>query len=73
MALTLGVWLCASPFVLLVVGWVWGLKMAGLAAGGLLVGLAVICWTLCTAKAGVTWAHSSEAGGDNEGLHQCTS
>jgi hypothetical protein len=32
MALTLGVWLCAFPFVLLVVGWLWGLIIEALAA-----------------------------------------
>ena len=47
MALTLGVWLCALPFVLLLLGPLFGVKAAALAAGGLLVAVAAICWYVC--------------------------
>ncbi|MBI3029066.1 MAG: hypothetical protein HYY64_06115 [Candidatus Rokubacteria bacterium] len=47
MALTLGVWLCALPFVLLLIGPLFGVKAAALAAGGLLVAVAAICWYVC--------------------------
>jgi hypothetical protein len=51
MALTLGLWLCTLPFVLLLLGPFFGWEVAAGAAGGLAVVLAVICWGICTAKA----------------------
>jgi hypothetical protein len=51
MALTLGIWFCALPFVLLLLGPFFGLKITWAAAGGLLLALAMICWGVCTAKA----------------------
>ncbi len=50
MALTLGVWLCALPFVLLLVGPLLGVKTAALAAVALLVAAAMACWSLCAVK-----------------------
>ena len=50
MALTLGVWLCVLPFVLLLLGPLFGVKAAALAAGGLLVAVAIACWSLCAVK-----------------------
>lgn len=47
MALTLAVWLCALPFVLLLVGPPFGWRVAAMAAGGLLMALAVICRGVC--------------------------
>ena len=50
MALTLGIWLCTVPFVLvLVTPWL-GLKGALAVAATLAAVMAVICWTLCTAQ-----------------------
>ncbi|MFZ1059072.1 MAG: hypothetical protein WAP47_07760 [Candidatus Rokuibacteriota bacterium] len=51
MALTLGVWLCALPFVLLLLGPLFGLPAAALAAGVVLVALALLCWSVCAVKA----------------------
>lgn len=51
MALTLGVWLCALPLVLLLLGPLFGWKVTALTAGGLLVVLTLICRGVCTAKA----------------------
>jgi hypothetical protein len=51
MALTLAVWLCALPIIVLLIGPAFGLKAAAAAAGGLLVVLALICWDLCATKA----------------------
>jgi len=47
MSLTLAIWICALPVVLLLVGPAFGLKAAAVAAGGLLVALAAICWSAC--------------------------
>lgn len=52
MALTLGVWLCTLPFLLLLLGPFFGWKVAALATGGLLLVLAVVCRGVCTARAG---------------------
>ena len=54
MALTLAVWLCTVPFVLLLLGPLFGLKVAALAAAGLLVALAMICSGVCATKAGTS-------------------
>ena len=51
MALTLGVWLCALPLVLLLLAPLFGWKVAASAAGVVLAVVAVICWGVCTAKA----------------------
>jgi hypothetical protein len=53
MALTLGVWLCALPFVLLLLAPLFGLTAAAVTAGGLLMVLGVICWGVCSARAAV--------------------
>ena len=52
MMLTLGVWLCTAPLVLLVLGPLFGLKAAVSAAGAVLAGLALICWSACRAGVG---------------------
>ena len=51
MVLTLGVWLCALPFVLLLIGPLLGLKGAALVVGGLLAALALLCWSVCAVRA----------------------
>jgi hypothetical protein len=52
MALTLGVWLCTLPFALLLLGPLFGWKVAAVTAAGLLVVLALICRSVCAVKAG---------------------
>ncbi len=52
MALTLSVWLCALPFVLLLTVPLFGLKVAATIAAGLLLVLAAACRGVCAAKAG---------------------
>ncbi len=52
MALTLGVWLCALPFVLLLTVPLFGLKVGTTIAAGLLVVLAAACRGFCAAKTG---------------------
>jgi hypothetical protein len=52
MALTLGVWLCALPFVLLLIGPFFGLTAAAMAAGGALAASALLCWSVCATKTG---------------------
>ncbi|KRT73139.1 MAG: hypothetical protein XU13_C0016G0044 [Candidatus Rokubacteria bacterium CSP1-6] len=51
MALTLGVGLCTVPVILFLLAPLVGLKAAALAAGGLLVALALLCWSVCAVKA----------------------
>ncbi len=48
MGLTLLVWLCALPLILLVATPLWGWKVAGLAALALLLILLPVCWVICT-------------------------
>jgi hypothetical protein len=50
MELTLGIWLCALPFVLLLLGPWLGFKAALGAAAVLAVVLATVCWMLCVTR-----------------------
>lgn len=50
MALALGVWLCALPFVFLLLAPWLGIKVAGGTALALLAVIAGICWVLCSAR-----------------------
>lgn len=52
MMLTLGVWLCTLPFLLLVTIPLFGLKVAAIAAAGLLVALVLVCRGVCAVTAG---------------------
>ena len=52
MMLTLGVWICTLPFLLLVTIPLFGLKVAGVAAAGFLVALALVCRGVCALKVG---------------------
>jgi len=54
MALTLGVWLCTLPFILLLLGPLLGWKVALLAAGGVLLALSLVCWSICAVNAGAS-------------------
>lgn len=60
MALTVGVWLCALPFILLLLGPLFGWKVTAIAAGGVLAVLTLICWGICTARATATFAHQGK-------------
>ncbi len=50
MELTLGIWLCALPFVLLLLGPWLGVKVALGAAAALAVVLTTVCWMLCVTR-----------------------
>lgn len=50
MELTLGIWLCTLPFVLLLLGPWLGFKTALGAAAVLAVVLATVCWMLCVTR-----------------------
>ena len=50
MELTLGIWLCALPFVLLLLGPWLGFKIALWAAAVLGMVLAAVCWALCVTR-----------------------
>lgn len=50
MELTLGIWLCALPFVLLLLGPWLGFKVALAAAAVLAVVLMTVCWMLCVRR-----------------------
>jgi hypothetical protein len=54
MALTLCVWLCALPFVVLLLAPLFGWKVTLLAAGGVLLVLALVCWSVCAVKTGTS-------------------
>jgi hypothetical protein len=51
MALTLTLWLCSVPLVLLLVAPRFGMPATAAAAGGLLVALALVCWQVCARRA----------------------
>ena len=50
MALTLGVWLCTLPFIFLLLGPLFGWGVALSAAGGVLLVLALVCWSVCAVR-----------------------
>ena len=52
MVLALVVWLCALPFVLLLVMPLLGLRAAAGVALALLLGIALVCWALCSVGRG---------------------
>jgi hypothetical protein len=47
MLLSIVIWLCALPFIALIVAPVWGIKMAGLFSLVVLVTILAVCWSFC--------------------------
>ncbi|MBI5839809.1 MAG: hypothetical protein HZB19_06880 [Chloroflexi bacterium] len=50
MALPIVVWMCTLPLVSWLVFPFFGMKVSLLAAAGLLIGILVICWGICSWK-----------------------
>ena len=48
MVLAIVIWMCALPLVGLLILPFFGLKVSLVAAAGLLIGILVICWGICT-------------------------
>lgn len=50
LGMTLMLWLCTLPLVLLIVFPLWGTRVALVTAAILLVTLLLVCWTLCSTR-----------------------